>query len=124
MRVGHCARSVVNKFVQSRLNLLYRWKETMLSESGPAATGLVASLTSTQSLKIDVEFCLYLARERSILWLRSELCNSYQSSELSRNRARFSPMNSLYQAPKELAPKLGRQAKTFLGGSTLWASQI
>jgi transposase len=37
---GHSAQSVVNNLGLSNVNLLYRWKEKMIAESGPAATTL------------------------------------------------------------------------------------
>ena len=63
---GHSAQSVVNNLGLSSVNLLYRWKEKMLAESGPAATTLGAS-----SLSADKQFLLKLQLLWCLIWFGS-----------------------------------------------------
>lgn len=58
---GHSAQSVVNNLGLSSVNLLYRWKEKMLSQSGPAATSLDSRVRQLEEELRRVE------RERDIL---------------------------------------------------------
>ncbi len=58
---GHSAQSVVNNLGLSSVNLLYRWKEKMLAESGPAATTLDTRVRQLEEELRRVE------RERDIL---------------------------------------------------------
>ncbi len=58
---GHSAQSVVNNLGLSSVNLVYRWKEKMLSESGPAATTLDGRVRQLEEELRRVE------RERDIL---------------------------------------------------------
>lgn len=58
---GHSAQSVVNNLGLSSTNLLYRWKDKMLSESGPAATTLDSRVRQLEEELRRVE------RERDIL---------------------------------------------------------
>ena len=58
---GHSAQSVVNNLGLSSVNLVYRWKEKMLAESGPAATTLDTRVRQLEEELRRVE------RERDIL---------------------------------------------------------
>ena len=58
---GHSAESVVNNLGLSSTNLLYRWKDKMLAESGPAATTLDSRVRELEDELRRVE------RERDIL---------------------------------------------------------
>jgi transposase len=58
---GHSAQSVVNNLGLSSVNLVYRWKERKLAESGPAASSLDARVRQLEEELRHVE------RERDIL---------------------------------------------------------
>lgn len=58
---GHSAQSVVNNLGLSNTNLLYRWKNKMLAESGPAATALDSRVQQLEEELRRVE------RERDVL---------------------------------------------------------
>ena len=58
---GHSAQSVVNNLGLSSTNVLYRWKDKMLAESGPAATTLDSRVRQLEEELRRVE------RERDIL---------------------------------------------------------
>ncbi len=58
---GHSAQSVADNLGLSGTNLLYRWKDKLLQESGPAATTLESRLRQLEEELRRVE------RERDIL---------------------------------------------------------
>ncbi len=58
---GHSAQAVVNNLGLSSTNLLYRWKDKLLSESGPAAATLDSRVRQLEDELRRVE------RERDIL---------------------------------------------------------
>jgi len=58
---GHSARSVVDNLGLSSANLLYRWKDKLLQQSGPAATTLEARVRQLEDELRRVE------RERDVL---------------------------------------------------------
>ena len=58
---GHSAQSVVDNLGLSSTNLLYRWKDKLLQQSGPAATTLESRVRQLEDELRRVE------RERDIL---------------------------------------------------------
>jgi len=58
---GHSAQSVVDNLGLSSANLLYRWKDKLLQQSGPAATTLEARVRQLEDELRRVE------RERDVL---------------------------------------------------------
>src|ERR1700761_5795227 len=58
---GHSATSVAERLGLSNTNLLYRWKQMQLKESGPIATSLEARV---QELEVELQRVI---RERDIL---------------------------------------------------------
>ena len=58
---GHSARSVTQRLGLSGTNLLYRWKQEQMQQSGPVATSLEARVLELESELHRVE------RERDIL---------------------------------------------------------
>jgi len=58
---GHSAQSVVNNLGLSSTNVLYRWRDKMLAESGPAAATLDSRVRQLEEELRRVE------RERDIL---------------------------------------------------------
>jgi len=58
---GHSAQSVVDNLGLSSTNLLYRWKDKLLQQSGPAATTLEARVRQLEDELRRVE------RERDVL---------------------------------------------------------
>ena len=58
---GHSASSVADRLGLANANLLYRWKQAQLDESGPIATSLEARV---HELEVELQRVL---RERDIL---------------------------------------------------------
>jgi transposase len=58
---GHSANSVAERLGLSNTNLLYRWKQAQLEESGPIATSLEARV---HELEVELQRVI---RERDIL---------------------------------------------------------
>jgi transposase len=58
---GHSANSVAERLGLSNTNLLYRWKQSQLEESGPIATSLEARV---HELEVELQRVI---RERDIL---------------------------------------------------------